>query len=377
MPSVRLKPGREKSLARRHPWIFSGALADADLGITPGETVEILTADGKWCARGAYSPRSQIRVRVWTFDEAECISPTFFRVRLERALALRKALGGKCEGTAQRLVNAESDGPPPPVIDRYGEYVVCQFTTAGAEIWRREILAQLGQIVPSAGVYERSDVDIREKEGLPPRTGILSGQAPPETVQIREGQCGYLVDVIRGHKTGFYLDQRENRQRAMEFAPGAEVLDCFSYTGGFAIACLRAGAASVTAVESSSTALQLARRNAELNGLDTQRLTIVEADVFAALRSFRDRGRQFDLIILDPPRFMETSGQLHRAGRAYKDINLLAFKLLRPGGTLLTFSCSGLLEAAVFQKIVADAALDAGREARILYRLTQASDHAP
>lgn len=375
MPAVVLKPNREKSLLRRHPWVFSGAIAKADAQLRPGDTVEILDASGRWLARGAYSPASQIRVRVWTFNDQEEITPEFFKGRLERALALRSSLGTVFQTGATRLVNAEADGLPGLTVDFYADYLVCQFTTAGCEVWRDVIVTQLEQLLPVAGIFERSDVDVRKKEGLEARVGVLAGRPPPEFVEICESSRRYLVDIVHGHKTGFYLDQRENRSRVAQFAPGQEVLDCFAYTGGFAIACLRGGAARVTLVEASGSALQFARRNVELNGIAADRAVSIEGDVFTVLRKFRDRGQKFDMIILDPPRFMETRSQLHRAARAYKDINLLAFKLLRPGGTLFTFSCSGLLEVALFQKIVADAALDARREVRILEHLYQAADH--
>ena len=375
MKAVVLKRGREKSLMRKHPWIFSGAIARVEGNPRPGETVDILAAEGALLARGAYSPRSQMTARVWTFDPQEEVSAQFFADRIARAAASRAALLAGAEPRGVRLVNAESDGLPGIIVDRYGEYAVAQFLTTGAEHWKGAVVEALSRLEGIAGIYERSDADAREKEGLPKLVGALSGAEPPDLIEIREGPCRYLVDVKRGHKTGFYLDQRENRAAIGEFARGADTLNCFSYTGGFGIAALAAGAASATNVDSSAPALELARRNAEVNGFDAAKQAHVEGDAFTVLRRWRDEGRAFDLIVLDPPKFAESKAMLPRASRGYKDINLLAFKLLDPGGILFTFSCSGLMSPELFQKIVSDAALDAGREAQIVRRLGQASDH--
>ena len=375
MPSVILKPRHEKALLRRHPWVFSGAIAKVDGLPQPGETVDILASDGAWCGRGAYSPRSQIRVRVWTFDPTDSISAGFFHARLRRAIQSRHPYleGHGLRGC--RLVNAESDGLPGLIVDCYGEFIVCQFLSAGAEYWKHTIVAQLEELLPNAGIYERSDADVRKKEGLPKCTGVLSGQEPPDLIEIQEGPYRFLVDVKHGHKTGFYLDQRDNRALMAEYAGGAEVLNCFAYTGGFAIAALKAGATSVTNIESSAPSLMLARHNVQLNGLDATNMQNIDADVFTHMRKCRDSGRQFDVVILDPPKFAESRSQVERASRGYKDLNLLAFKLLRPGGILFTFSCSGLVNQDLFQKIVAGAALDARRNAQIIRWLSQAPDH--
>jgi len=375
MKAVVLKRGREKSLMRRHPWIFSGAIARVEGKPRRGETVDILAAEGAVLARGSYSPASQITVRVWTFDPQEDVSPEFFHGRLERAIDSRRALVADEGPHGVRLVNAESDNLPGIIVDLYADFIAVQFLTAGAEYWKGAVVEALSRLASVTGIYERSDADVREKEDLPKLAGVLAGREPPDLVEIREGPCRYLVDLKRGHKTGFYLDQRENRGMMGEFARGADVLNCFSYTGGFGIAALHAGAARVTNVDSSASALELARKNAELNGLDASSLEHVEGDAFTIMRRWRDAGRVFDLIVLDPPKFAQSQSQLMRASRAYKDINLLAFKLLAPGGTLFTFSCSGLVSAELFQKIVADAALDAGREAQIVRRLAQAGDH--
>jgi len=382
---ILVKKDREKSLLRHHPWLFSGAIEKVAGEPQSGETVELRAHDGRFLGWGAWSPQSQIAVRVWSFDESEVIDADFFRCRLNQAIAQRKSLLIPGVTDAVRLVNAESDGLPGLIVDRYGDFLVVQFLAVGAEFWRATIVAILAEIglesdtpvagSPVAGIYERSDINVREKEGLPLRKGLLQGEEPPEFVEIRENSLRFLVDIRNGHKTGFYLDQRDNRQKITEFATGCYVLNCFAYTGGFAIAALQAGAGKVTNVESSDTALDILNRNVVLNGLDAGQVENIQDDVFVVLRKFRDQGRDFDLIVLDPPKFAESKSQLERASRGYKDINLLAFKLLRPGGVLFTFSCSGQMPPELFQKIVADAALDAGKTAQIVARLAQAADH--
>lgn len=375
MAEVVLKPGRDKSLVNRHPWVFSGAIERVKGRPGPGDIVEIISSRGAWLGRGAFSPESQIRVRVWTFDQGEKIDAGFFRKRLRSALEARLITGIPGRTDAFRVVNSEPDGLPGVIVDRYADFLVCQFLTAGAELYMHVVAEELNALLPCAGIYERSDADIRLKEGLAPVAGQLSGSAPPDFVEIIENGCRYLVDVRQGHKTGFYLDQRDNRLLLAGYARGREVLNCFSYTGGFGVSALKGGASSVVNADTSRSSLEIASRNLTLNGFDDAGFENVEADVFSLLRQYRGSGRQFDLIVLDPPKFVESKPQLPRASRGYKDINWLAFRLLRPGGILFTFSCSGLMDADLFQKIVSDAALDAGSEARIAHRLTQAPDH--
>jgi 23S rRNA (cytosine1962-C5)-methyltransferase len=375
MPSIHLKPGREKSLLRRHPWVFSGAIDRLEGVPAPGDTVEVRSADGTPLGCGAFSHRSQITVRMWTFQPDQEVSVGFFHHRLAAAVESRRALGLLEPHGACRLVNAESDGMPGLIVDRYAGFLVCQFLAAGAERWKSEIVTELQALLSPTGIYERSDVGIRAKEDMSPSSGLLMGLEPPDLLEIEEGLCRFAVDIRRGQKTGFYLDQRENRALLPDFALGADVLNCFAYTGAFGVWAMKGGAKSVQHVESSSDALGLARRHAELNGLAQDALEYRAGDVFQVLREYRNAGRRFDLIILDPPKFVDTQAQLERGSRGYKDINLLAFSLLRPGGTLFTFSCSGRMPTDLFQKIVADGALDAGRDAQILRRLSQAADH--
>lgn len=377
MDKLILAAGREKSIHRRHPWIFSGAIGRLEGTPELGETVAVRSSSGELLAYAGYSPHSQIRARVWSFDPAEVIDETFFRRRMERAIASRRMLQATSQITsnALRLVHAESDGLPGFILDQYDEVLVMQVLSAGAEYWRDTLSRLALELTGAACLYERSDVDARRLEGLPGRVGLAAGAEPPERIRINEGDLRLWVDVRSGHKTGYYLDQRANRRRVMALASGREMLDGFSYTGGFAISALLGGAESAILVDSSAGALAAARANLDLNSVASTRWQGMEADVFKALRSFRDARRVFDLIVLDPPKFAQTAAQAERAARAYKDINLLAFKLLRPGGLLVTFSCSGGVSDELFQKIVAGAALDAGVDAQIRERLHQGPDH--
>lgn len=376
MPSLKLKKGRERSVIRRHPWIFASAVAAVEGNPGAGETIQIYSHEEEWLACGSYSPVSQIRIRIWTWDATEIVNEDFFQIRLEKAIHSRLNLIKPEICNAYREVHAESDGMPGLIIDRYGAYRVVQFLACGAEYWRDVILQTLIQRGDCLGIYERSDVDVRQLEGLQPRQGHLWGSVPEEKLMIWEHGFRYYVDIIHGHKTGFYLDQRQNRQVFSEMLPpGATVLDCFSYTGAFTIAALSKGAREVLAIDSSEQALELLHKNLELNGLSDNRLTYLQEDVFSALRSLRDQARLFDVVVLDPPKFASTPAHIQRASRGYKDINLLAMKLLRPGGLLFTFSCSGGIGVELFQKIVADAALDAGRVVKVIRWLGQPEDH--
>jgi 23S rRNA (cytosine1962-C5)-methyltransferase len=375
MYKIILKPGREVSLLRFHPWVFSGAIKSVEGNPGSGETVDIFSSDGRWLARGAYSPQSQIRIRVWSFDREEEISGAFFRKQLAKAKNARDELYVCVRTSAYRLVNAESDGLPGVIVDKYGDYLICQFLSAGAEYWKKDIVMQLEELFPVIGIYERSDADVRTKEGLEQVKGILAGQMPPKLLDIQEDTVRYKVDVINGQKTGFYLDQRENRALITEYAEKKQILNCFSYTGGFTMRALKAGAAMVTNIDSSEEALALATQNAEMNHLDTGRMENITGDAFQVLRSLRDHARQFDLVILDPPKFVTSAKQMGSGTRGYKDINLLGMKLIKPGGILFTFSCSGLVDEALFQKIVADAAVDAKRAVQVIRFLNQSADH--
>jgi 23S rRNA (cytosine1962-C5)-methyltransferase len=371
-PTIVLHRGKERSLLRRHPWIFSGAIDRVEGEPASGDVVRVLSGDGAFLGWASFSPESSIRARVMSFDENRPVTDDLVRERVTASIDYRSPL---THTDAIRLIFSESDQLPGLIVDRYGEFLVCQFLSAGIEPWREVVLDALEERLAPRGIYERSDADVREKEGLIPTTGTLRGEEPPPAIEIREGTVKFLVDVRKGHKTGFYLDQRENRTTLGLLSPGRTVLNCFAYTGGFGITAAAAGASMVTNIDVSSDALELASANARLNGIEPDRFTTVEADVFHKLREYRDRGLAFELIIMDPPKFAESRRHLDAACRGYKDINLLAIKLLVPGGILMTFSCSGAIELPLFQKVVADAALDAGRHGRILRTLDQPADH--
>lgn len=374
MPAVWLKPSKEKSVHHRHPWIFSGAIARLDNGVPPGAIVEVLDAAGNWLARGYLNPHSQIVVRLLTWDESEPIDRAFWESRLRHAWQRREALQLNASTNAYRIVHAESDGLPGLIVDRYADWLVLQSLTLGIEQWKPLLAELLLEITGSKGVYERSDAEVRSHEGLRFANGLLRGSQPPAPVVIQEHGHLFTVDVYHGHKTGFYLDQRENRRRVGSLCSDAQVLNVFAYTGGFAVYALAAGARSVTNVDSSKDALRLADANVALNQLPGTVLSF-EGDAFQVLRQLRDDGLRYDVVILDPPKFAFSRAQVLAATRGYKDINLLGMQLLRPGGLLATFSCSGLVSEELFQKVVFGASIDAGREVRIIERLSQGADH--
>lgn len=372
-----LKPGRAKPVHNRHPWVFSGAIGRVDGRPAPGDLVTVADHKGTPLATAYYNASSQIQARILSWDPAETIDEEFWRGRLAQAITWRATYYDPASTTAVRLVNAEADGLPGLVVDRYGDTLVMQCLTLGIDR-RKEMLTQLlaGETAP-ASILERSDVDVRGKEGLPQVVQTLFGEASPAELIIHENGFQFLVNIHHGHKTGFYLDQRDNRAavgRASLMA-GRDVLNVFAYTGAFGVYAAAAGANRIVQVDSSVPALETAERNMQLNGLDKASDEYIAGDAFEVLRGFRDEGRRFDAVILDPPKFAHSQGQLDRATRGYKDLNWLALRLLRPNGVLATFSCSGLVSADLFQKVVFGAAVDAGRDVQILQHLGQAADH--
>lgn len=372
---LKLNPGREKSLLRRHVWIFSGAVADYPGEAAPGETVEVFDAKNNFLARAAYSPDSQLIARVWTFDRDEQIDEAFFARRIKAAVEYRHFLKLDDPKGGCRLINSEADGLPGLVVDRYAGVLVIQITSAGIEFHRDTIVKLLAEITGAASIYERSDVSVRAKEGLAERSGLLYGAQPPNPVIIEENGARFAVDVRHGQKSGFYFDQRCARAAVAAYADGRTVLNAFSYTGAFAVSALLAGAGHVINIDSSAPALKQAAHNLEMNKIKPERYENRTADVFTELRKLVEEGRKFDLVILDPPKFIESQKALVRGCRAYQDIARLGYRLLNPGGLLFNFSCSGLMTPELFQKITADAALDAGVRARLVRHLEQAPDH--
>jgi 23S rRNA (cytosine1962-C5)-methyltransferase len=373
-PTLVLAAGREKSLQRRHPWIFSGAIERVDGAPKNGQTVTVKSSDGEFLAWAAYNAASQISGRVWSWRADETIDADFFARKIANALAARNTLRLADDSSGMRLIHAESDGLPGLIVDQYGEVLVMQIGSAGAEFWRDTIADVLQKLCNPVCIYERSDSDSRGLEGLPERNGVLRGVLP-EQVEVIEHGLRFNVDVADGQKTGFYLDQRDNRALTESIARDKTVLNCFCYTGGFSLYALRGGAKSVLSIDASQDALRIAEGNLIANGLDANAAEWQCDDVFLALRKLRDQGKKFDLIILDPPKFAPTAAFAEKAARGYKDINLLGFKLLNPGGLLATYSCSGGISDDLFQKIIAGAALDAGVDAQIVRHLHASADH--
>jgi 23S rRNA (cytosine1962-C5)-methyltransferase len=373
---VFLKRGRERAVQQHHPWLFSGAIDRVDDGIHNGDVVEVFSAETEWLARGYINWHSQIAVRLLVWENECSIDDAFWRDRLARAIAARATLVDDDSTTMYRVVNGESDGLPGLIVDRYGEWLVLQALTLGVDKRKDELARSLVELIGDIrGVYERGDVDARSREGLEPLSGCLWGETPPDLVEALENGYRFLVDIKHGHKTGFYLDQRENRGKVRAYSEGSDVLNAFAYSGSFAVYALDSGAANVTSVDVSDDALELARRHVALNQLDATRGVYKKDDVFSRLRAFRAQGRQFDLIILDPPAFASSRSHLRRGARGYKDINWVAFQILRRGGVLFTFSCSAFVSRELFQKIVFSAALDARRDVQILGQLGHALDH--
>ncbi|HEY0857399.1 MAG TPA: class I SAM-dependent methyltransferase [Albitalea sp.] len=374
MKVIKLRDGKERSLLRRHPWVFQGSIGSGKAD--SGETVRVESAGGDFLAWAAYSPLSMIRVRAWSFDAAERIDAAFFERRIAQAVALRQRLPIASDGV--RLIHGEADGLPGLIVDRYADILCAQFLSAGVERWKATIADLLLKTTGLTRLYERSDASVRELEGLPSVSGWLRGGGPTEAV-IREHEWQLTLDVAEGHKTGFYLDQRDSRKLFADTVRhfGCQrVLNCYSYTGGFSVAALAGGSEMVTSVDSSAPALARAADHVVRNGFDAARHEAIDADVNQTLRQCIEQGRRFDAIVLDPPKFAPTAAHADRAARAYKDINRLAFKLLEPGGVLFTFSCSGGISADLFHKIVAGAGLDAGVDGLIYARTGAAPDHA-
>ena len=375
MQTIFIKKSADSFIKRKHPWIFSGAVEKVEGNPSNGETVQILTSNNTFVGFGSYSPSSQIRVRILSFNPDEKIDLDFFRSKILASSDARKKIIDTLQTNAYRIINAESDGLPGLIVDQYSEFLVCQFLSSGSEFNKNMIVEILNEKFKPKGIFERSDVEVRIKENLQPEKGLLKGVIPDDLVEVKENGLRFLVDIKNGHKTGFYLDQRDNRKLVSEFSKGKSVLNCFSYTGGFSVYALAAGAEKITQVEASASAIEISNQNFELNNLSSSSVENINGDVFEILRKFRDERKTFDLIILDPPKFAESASQISKASRGYKDINLLAIKLLNPGGILFTFSCSGHISQELFQKIIAGAALDSGREVKIIKQLTQSADH--
>jgi 23S rRNA (cytosine1962-C5)-methyltransferase len=374
---LKLKKGREKPVLNRHPWLFSGAIAKVEGRPEAGDLVDVAAADGRWLARAYFNPKSQIQGRILSWDENEAIGETFWARKIQRALAGRDALALAPATNAYRLINAEADGLPGLVVDRYRDFLVVQFLTLGVDRRQEMLLDLLDQNVRPKGIVERSDVDVRTREGLTEIAAHRRGQKAPAELVVQENGHDFAVNLLEGHKTGLYLDQRDNRAAVCRphFVASKEVMNIFAYTGGFAVYAAAHGAKSILNLDSSAELLRQAEENVRRNHPERPQDEYVAADAFQALRYYRDKGYQTDLVILDPPKFAHSQGDVERACRGYKDLNWLALRLIRPGGLLATFSCSGRVSADLFQKVVFAAAVDAGRDVQIIQHLGQAADH--
>ncbi len=379
MAELILKAGKERSLIKRHPWVYATAISKLQGNASAGDTVTVRSANGDMLGLGAYSPSSQLRARMWTFDSEARVDREFFEHKIKAAIERRSYL--RSRSNALRLIFGEADELPGLIVDQYDQYLVVQLMSAGVEFWRHVIVDVLQSLVPCAGIFERSDASVRAREGLEKRVGLLAGNEPPPQIRVHEDGLQYGVDPRLGHKTGFYIDQRDNRtllaqltQRRQGNEP-VSVLNCFAYTGGFSLAARSAGANRVISVDSSSEALAQARRNAALNSYDDAAFECATADVFDYLKSCQTKGELFDIIVLDPPKFAPSAQHVEKAARAYKDLNMRGLKLLKPGGYLLTFSCSGAISVDLFQKIVAGAVMDAKVDAQLEQRLAAGGDH--
>ena len=371
-----LHESRDKSLKRKHPWIFSKAIKEVINEPSNGADINIYDCNNNFLAVAAYSPNSQIRARVWSFNKDEKIDKDFFKAKILKAYEARKLMLEVTAMSACRIIAAESDSIPGLIVDMYNNYLVLEVLSAGTEFHLKEIVAALREVFPEHNIYERSDVEVRKKEGLELRKGVIFGENPPTEIEITENEnMKLLVDIENGHKTGYYLDQRDNRAALAKYCKGKSVLNCFSYTGGFSLYALKGRALKVANVDVSQRALDTAKRNIVLNHLDPGRVKFIKEDVFKFLRNEKAKNNKYDVIVLDPPKFAESRGQLDKACRGYKDINMLAASIINPGGYLMTYSCSGHMTPDLFQKVVADAILDANREGQIVEYLQQASDH--
>lgn len=371
-----LHESRDKSLKRKHPWIFSKAIKEVVNEPSNGADINIYDCNNNFLAVAAYSPNSQIRARVWSFNKDEKIDKDFFKAKILKVYEARKLMLEVTAMSACRIIAAESDSIPGLIVDMYNNYLVLEVLSAGTEFHLKEIVAALREVFPEHNIYERSDVEVRKKEGLELRKGVIFGENPPTEIEITENEnMKLLVDIENGHKTGYYLDQRDNRAALAKYCKGKSVLNCFSYTGGFSLYALKGRALKVANVDVSQRALDTAKRNIVLNHLDPGRVKFIKEDVFKFLRNEKAKNNKYDVIVLDPPKFAESRGQLDKACRGYKDINMLAASIITPGGYLMTYSCSGHMTPDLFQKVVADAILDANREGQIVEYLQQASDH--
>ncbi|RZF59468.1 class I SAM-dependent rRNA methyltransferase [Sphingobacterium corticibacterium] len=374
MNKVILHKGKEKAAWQLHPWIFSGAIKTVDGKPTNGTVVKVFNVDKEFVAYGVYNAHSRVAVRLLEWNQEFPIDERWWRHRIQRAVALRTHLLTDQNDTV-RLVFAEADFLPGLIVDKYGDFLSVQIHSSGIEAVKTIIVDELVQLLQPKGIYERSDLNARQHEGLPDANGLLYGEKPSDFVDVIENGIRYQINIIEGQKSGFYCDQRDNRSLTAQYVKGKRVLDCFCYTGGFTLNALKSGASAVVSVDSSALAIETLQKNLVFNKLDAAVHSTVQADVNKYLRQLGEEGEKFDVIILDPPKYAPSRSALDKAARAYKDLNRRALLLLESGGLLATFSCSGAMDIDTFKQVVAWAALDAAKEIQFIRQFSQPEDH--
>ena len=375
MVEVILKKGKEKAALQRHPWIFSGALDKVKGSPANGEVVRVLAADKEFLAYGYFNEKSRVAVRMLEWDETKTIDRDWYQQKIRTAIASRAHVLRNGDTNTCRLVFSEADFLPGLIVDRYADFLSLQILSAGIENAKEDIISILREELQPTGIFDKSDATARTHEDLEVANGLLWGENPPEFLEVKENGIIYHINIAGGQKSGFYCDQRDNRQVLAAYTQGKAVLDCFSYSGGFSLNSFKAGASHVTSVDSSALALDTLQQNIDLNGFDKAQSTVIQSDVNKQLRVFKEEGKKFDVIVLDPPKYAPSRSALDRAARAYKDLNRLGMGLLESGGLLATFSCSGAVDIETFKQIIAWAALDAGKEIQIVKQFSQPEDH--
>ena len=374
MIDVILKKGKEKAAMLHHPWIFSGAIDKIKGKPLNGEIVKVCSASAEFLAYAYYNDQSRVALRLMEWDESKTIDKEWYQEKLRNAIASRKHLLDADTNTC-RLVFSEADFLPGLIVDQYADFLSLQILSAGMENVKEEIIALLKEELNPRGIFDKSDAGARKHENLEATQGLLWGETPPEFIEVRENGIAYHINIADGQKSGFYCDQRDNRALLAAYSKDKNVLDCFCYSGGFTLNSLKHGAAHVTSVDSSALAIETLAHNLELNGFNAAQQLSIQSDVNKQLRVFKEEGKKFDIVVLDPPKYAPSRSALDRAARAYKDLNRLGMLLLEKGGILATYSCSGAVDMETFKQIIAWAALDAGKEVQIIKQFHQPEDH--
>lgn len=375
MVEIKLKKGKEKAVLQRHPWVFSGALEKIKGSLENGDVVKVLNASNDFLAYGYFNDQSRVAIRLLEWDENVTINEAWYEEKITQAIAARAHLLTSKDTNAYRLIFSEADFLPGLIVDKYADFLSVQILSTGIEKAKSTIIEILVKALQPKGIFDRSDATARTHEGITAENGLLWGETPAAFIAVKENGITYHINIAEGQKSGFYCDQRDNRQILASYANGKSVLDCFSYSGGFSLNALKQGASEVTSVDSSALAIETLKQNIELNKFKSKNSTAIQSDVNKQLRAFKEDGKKFDIVVLDPPKYAPSRSALDRAARAYKDLNRLGMLLLESGGLLATFSCSGAVDIDTFKQIIAWAALDAGKEVQIIRQFSQPEDH--